>query len=466
MTKKKSRSLDYAVKDGVAHSAMMGMGENYLSPYAIELGASDMQIGFLSSIPKLLGSLSQLFSSKITEKIGSRKTMVLLFGLFQSLIWIPIAFLAFSNFSVIWTLILLATVYWVSGSIIVPAWTSWIGDLVPEKTKGKFFGKRRTYTGLSFFISLSLAGLILYISDLYNPFIGFTIIFTIAFISKLISWIYLKRMEEPKFHVPEESKFSFIDFIKRMPRTNFGKFVIFLSLMTFSVNIASPYFSLYMLKHIGLDYLDYTIVSSTSNIINFIFIGIWGKYSDFFGNKRVMSLTGSFIFLIPILWSLSTSVVYLVFVQTISGFLWSGFNIATFNFIFDTVSPSKRVRAVSYYNVLNGIAIFIGTSLGGWLLTFQTPFWSSFILLLIVSSIGRFLAARIMLPRIKEVKWVQGRRDRKLLVGVMSEVFEGLKSPVIFLSNRRLIIKRRSEEVLNRLKKFIEKALGKRNKYE
>jgi nitrate/nitrite transporter NarK len=119
MTKKKSKSLEYAVKDGVAHSAMMGMGENYLSPYAIELGASDMQIGFLSSIPKLLGSLSQLFSSKMTEKIASRKTMVLLFGLFQSVIWIPIALLGFSNFSVIWTLILLATVYWFSGSIVV-----------------------------------------------------------------------------------------------------------------------------------------------------------------------------------------------------------------------------------------------------------------------------------------------------------------------------------------------------------
>ncbi len=466
MSKKKSKSLDYAVKDGISHSAMMGMGESYFSPFAIELGASDMQIGFLTSIPKLLGSLSQLFSTRMTEKLKSRKKMVLIFALIQSLIWIPIGLLGFSNFHVVWSLILFATVYWVSGSIIVPAWTSWMGDLVPKKTRGKFFGKRRMYTGLSYFVSLTLAGLILYISNLYSPFLGFTIIFTIAFISKFISWIYLKKMEEPAFHVYEESKFTLFDFIRRMPRTNFGKFVIFLSLMTLSVNIASPYFSLYMLKHIGFDYLDYTIVSSTSNIVSFIFIGIWGKYSDFFGNKRVMSLTGSLIFLIPILWSLSTSVIYLVFVQMISGFLWSGFNIATFNFIFDTVSPPKRVRAVSYYNVLNGIAIFVGASLGGWLLTFQTPFWTSFILLLIVSSIGRFLSARIMLPRIKEVKWVKKRKERRLLVGVMSDVFEGLKSPVIFLSNRRLIIKRRSEVILDEIRKFIEKALGKRNKYE
>ncbi|MBD3155236.1 MAG: MFS transporter [Candidatus Aenigmarchaeota archaeon] len=466
MVKNLKKDLDYAVKDGVAHSAMMGMGENYLSPYAIALGANDVQVGLLTSIPQLLGSFSQLFSTKITEKIGSRKKMVLIFTLIQTLLWFPIGLLMFSSYQVIWNLILLVTVYWISATIVIPAWTSWVGDLVPVKSKGKFFGKRRTYSGISLFVSLTIAGMILFISSKFRPLLGFGIIFTIAFVSKFISWNYLRKMKEPAFHVYDENKFTFFEFVKRMPKTNFGKFVIFFTLMTFSVNIAAPYFSVYMLKDMGLNYFTYTAILSVSKITSFIFIGIWGKYSDFFGNRKIMALTGSILFLLPALWALSTNVIYLISVQILSGFLWSGFNISTFNFIFDVVSPSKRVRCVSYLNVLNGLAIFLGASLGSLLMSFSTPFWSSFILVLIFSALGRVIVSQIMLPKIKEVKWVDGRGERKLLISVMSDVSEGLKYPISFLSNRRLIVKRRSERVIEEIRKFIEKVLGKRHKYE
>lgn len=463
--KSKKKDLDYAVKVGVANSAMIGSGENYLSPYAIALGASDVQVGMLASIPQLIGSLSQLFSTKITEKMGSRRKMVLVFSLIESLIWIPIGLLAFSGYNVVWNLILFATVYWISASIVVPAWTSWLGDLVPDKRKGRFFGKRRRAAGLSLFVSILIAGLILFFSAKYHPLVGFGIIFLIAFVSKLISLTYLKRTTEPAFYVEEESRFTFLDFVKKMTKTNFGKFVIYLALITFSVNISGPYFAVYMLKDMGLDYLTYTIIISASKISSFVFIAVWGKYSDFFGNKRVMTLTGYMLFIMPFLWILSTNVFYLICVQILSGFIWSGFNISTFNFIFDTVSPSKRVRCVSYCNVFNGLAIFLGASFGGWLLKFGSMFWSNFILLLIASGTGRLLSSFVMLPEIKEVRWVKKASERKLLMSITSDVFEGLTYPVLFLYNKRLVAKSKGEMIIRKISKFIGRILGKKHKY-
>jgi len=463
--KKTKKNLDYANKRGISNNVMVGAGEHYLSPYAIALGATDVQVGLMTSIPKLLASFSQLFSTKITEEIGSRRKMVLIFSLIQMLIWIPIGLLIFSGYNAVLNLIFFATVYWISASIVLPAWNSWLGDLVPDRIKGRFFGRRRMLTGLSLFLSMSIAGVTLYISSKYHPLLGFGIIFSIVFISKLISWSYLRKMKEPAFHIYEESKFSFLDFIKKMPKTNFGKFVIFLTLMTFSVSIASPYFSVYMLKDLGLNYLTYTIIISAAQISNFIFILIWGRYSDFFGNKKIMTVTGYLIFILPLLWIFSTNIFYLIGVQVFAGFLWSGFNISTFNFIFDTVSPSKRVRCVSYYNVLNGLAIFLGTSLGGWLLKFGTMFWSNFILLLIVSSVGRFISPLIMLPKIKEVKWVKRVSERKLLTSVAADAFEGLSYPVLFLFNKRLVVKNKGGIILERISNFIERVLGKRHKY-
>jgi len=77
--KKTKKNLDYANKRGISNNVMVGAGEHYLSPYAIALGATDVQVGLMTSIPKLLASFSQLFSTKITEEIGSRRKMVFSF---------------------------------------------------------------------------------------------------------------------------------------------------------------------------------------------------------------------------------------------------------------------------------------------------------------------------------------------------------------------------------------------------
>ncbi|PIV69052.1 MAG: hypothetical protein COS07_02110, partial [Candidatus Aenigmarchaeota archaeon CG01_land_8_20_14_3_00_37_9] len=315
------------------------------------------------------------------------------------------------------------------------------------------------------FFSGVTAGLILYFSAGYNPFIGFVVVFGISFFAKFISWTYLRRVDEPIFEVPDEAKFSFAAFLTKMPKTNFGKLVIYLVLITFSVNITGPYFVVYMLKDLGMNYFTYMLVVNAGLVSNFLFISIWGKYSDFFGNRKIISLTGYLVFLLPILWIFSSDIIYLILVQIFSGFIWSGFQISTFNFIFDNVSPPKRVRCVSYYNVLNGIAIFLGASFGGFLLRFGSMFWSNFILILMVSSAARFLSSFIMLPMIKEVKWVKKVSEQKLIIGVVSDAFEGIKYPVLFVSGRRLMIKNKTEEFFKWIENNILKLLRIKHKY-
>src|SRR5207245_10380752 len=64
---------------------------------------------------------------------------------------------------------------------------------------------------------------------------------------------------------------------------------------------------------------------------------------------------------------------YLMLVQMWSGFAWSGVTLCTGNFIYDAVTPQKRVRFIAYFNVINGIALFLGSSLGGSLASRMPP---------------------------------------------------------------------------------------------
>ena len=64
---------------------------------------------------------------------------------------------------------------------------------------------------------------------------------------------------------------------------------------------------------------------------------------DRFGARRVMSLAGYLMPVVPVLWLVSGSVPWLIAIQIYSGFIWAAFEIATVSFIFDVTTPEKRV---------------------------------------------------------------------------------------------------------------------------
>jgi MFS family permease len=91
--------------------------------------------------------------------------------------------------------------------------------------------------------------------------------------------------------------------------------------------------------------------------------------------------------------------------EMFSGFIWGGFNLCAVNFIFDAASPQSRVRHLSYFNLVNGIATFLGAAAGGFLASHLPPLWgSSFYLLCILSFLLRFMSWSFLSSKFHEVR--------------------------------------------------------------
>lgn len=461
MEEKKQKNLKHLIVQGTAASVKASFGDSYISPYAVALGADNVQIGFLSSLPDLVGSISQLLSSDIVEVIKSRKKTITTTMFMEGLIWIPI-FLVFLLTYKVWFLIFFVTIYWTLMSIKIPVWRSLMGDIVPDSMKARYFSKRNKIIGFSGFVSLLMAGIILQFFSKLNTILGFGIIFSVAMIARFVSLVYSNKLDEPKYVEPKETKFSFIDFIKRMKTTNYGIFVIYRSLLDFSVRIASPFFVVYMLKDLNFSYFTYTIVSAASAVPKFLSMTTWGKLSDRFGNKNTLMFTSFLIPFVPILWLLSINIWYLILIQIFAGLFWAGFDLSSFNFVYDTVSPPKRIRCVSYLNVLSGIGIFFGALIGGFLVRFGTMFWSTFYIVFLASGILRLLMAILFLPKIREVKEVEKISGKRLLWVILGvDVAEGLMHPIAILRKGRIRARRPFEIMLRETKKFLENAFKK-----
>ena len=424
------QSLSYSIRDGVFASIQQGAGESYISPFAIFLNASNTQIGLLASIPLLLGACFQFVSVKVLDLLQKRKKVILLGAGLQALVWIPLFWLPFIFPNHAASLVIFcATAYFLAGNFATPAWNSLMGDLVPTATRGSYFGLRSKYNSIAAFIALCIGGLILHYAERTSyPWLGFSVLFSAVLAARLISVYYLSRMSEPIYRVDPNSDVRILDFFRQHRHSNFMTFVYYTAGMHFAILIASPFFVVYMLRDLHFTYLQFMAASATSVLVQFLTMHYWGRFSDRFGNKRILTLTGLGLPFLPMLWLLSTDFVYIVSIQIMGGLIWAGFVLSMGNFVFDTVAPPQRAMAVAIYNTMNASAAFLGASLGSWLSTFLSPsislgilqhtFISNLPLLFLISGCLRLLWVFFFLPKLKEAREVETLSMQDLLFRV------------------------------------------------
>ena len=407
MEDKIRKSLRYSTLDGVFASIMMGFSESFITPYALAMRASAAHIGFLASMPSLIGSLAQLFTAPVVDALNSRMALITPCVLMNALMWVPIIVLPYvSPEGGAIYLIALVVFYALLNAFDMPAWTSLMSDHVPENRRGSFFGWRNRLLG---FINVGAAFVAAYVLNAFkgSRYLGFTVIFAMAFISRLISWNFLRKMYDMPLVIKDEHRFTFRQFLKRITASNFGRFVIFVSLTNFAVSIFSPFIAVYLLRDLGFDYVTYIVIILASTITMLLFTKMWGMHADHVGNKKVLRLTSFFIPLVPVLWLPSHNMAYLIMVQIFAGFFWSGFNLSAANFILDAVTPEKRTRCIAYFNVINGCAISAGAVTGGFLVKhLPSVFGYKILALAALSGILRIFAS-ILCAGIKEVRVVK-----------------------------------------------------------
>ena len=401
-----------SIKEGIFASVKNSFGDYYISPFAIAINMSNSLIVLLSSISGLLGPLSQMFSSRLIEKY-SRKKIILRAVFFESLMWFPLIAIAILFYKGIlvntlpFLLLFSFALYIIIANIGSPAWFSWMGDIIDEKYRGRWFSKRNLILG---FVSVILAVSASFFLDYFKKnnwtMFGFIILFSLAFLGRLNSWKCFRKQYEPKIKLEKSYYFSFWSFLINAPKNNFGKFTIFKALLNFTCTISSPLLAIYLLRNLNFSYTTYMIIVFSGTVFSLLVLELWGKFADRYGNYKTLCLTCVLIPLIPILWILSSLPIYFILVPSIvSGLSWAGFNLAAGNFIYDNVSQQKRGLAVSYYNLLGGIGIFLGASLGAFLIKFlTTSFVEPIFLIFIIGSVARMIVVFFLLPKIKEVR--------------------------------------------------------------
>ncbi|HOW58431.1 MAG TPA: MFS transporter [Candidatus Omnitrophota bacterium] len=400
------KSLDASWKEGIASNTMQSLFDEYLIPLGLFLGATPMDIGFLVAVPHLLSSFSQFFAVRIVALLGSRLRFLVKATVLQALLLLPIAFFSLFSFpSRILALIFFVTAFRILANLIATVWGSLASDYLSPEERGKYFGWRSRIVGFAGLAATVLGGILLNTFKAFSTGTGFFILFLITVVARLLSAKLMATMQNIPHQQKQEDAFTFFMFLRRFKESNFVKFVLYVSSITFAALLAAPYFSVYMLQDLSFSYFTYMLIHLGAVVSGLISFPIWGKHADAIGNAKVLKTTSLLIPLIPLLWTFSDNLFYLFCVEIFSGFVWGGFNLCALNFIFDAVSPGKRVRCLGYFSFINGVATFLGASLGGYLAERLPPLNGSRILsLFLLSAVLRMLSHFVLSRKFHEVR--------------------------------------------------------------
>jgi MFS family permease len=414
-------SLRSSFKDGIFAAFMAGVTEHYATPLALFLGATVQQVGLISALPHLLASVSQFLAVRVIHWIGGRLKLLVYLVLCQASLILCIAILPWlktaQRVELLISLLILAAV---CGGLAGPAWGSLITDYIPSSKRGRYFGWRNRTVGAVTLGSIIISGSVLYSFGEISYSAGFCLLFGSAALARFASGYFISRMDEPPHRSDPASDFTFLMFIVRFRESNFLKFVVFSACLTFATYLSAPFFAVFMLRDLQFSYLTYMGVQVCSSFASLVALPLWGRHADLVGNVRVLRLSSFLAALIPAFWLVSHDPAYVMLVQIWAGFAWSGVTLSAANFLYDAVTPQKRVRCIAYFNVINGAALFLGSALGGFLGSHLPPLLGYPLLSLFVVSCFCRLGFCLLLSRsFREVRPTHKASTKELLFSVV-----------------------------------------------
>ena len=244
---KNTRSIIF---DGICTTAMNAFFAGpFLAAFALALGASHWEIGLISAIA-FLSMPMQLAGLYAVDRWKRRRRLIVFCALTARLLWILMVCLPF--FPEKDSVRFLLTVLVCSGLIAAipgPAWHSLVRSLLPVDSLGQVFSKRLAW-GTVIGLTLTFGGG--FFVDAWPNFTGrppleaYSTLFFIGILFGLMGVRAIMHLPEPPMEGERSESLRALMWLP-LRDAGFRSVLGFIAFWTFSINLATPFFVVFML---------------------------------------------------------------------------------------------------------------------------------------------------------------------------------------------------------------------------
>ncbi len=382
--------------DGLFASASDNIVVTYVTLYILALGATRGQVGLMSSFSSLSAAVLLLLGAVLVERYGRRKELTVIFGGGMSrlaILVLALLPLIVGKQAIVWVAIVFSVTRDSFGNLAFPGWMSFTADIVPMEGRGRYFGSRNFIMGITGMLAILLVGEL--ITRLPIP-LGYQIAFGLAFAFGMLSTFSFGHLRDPKGGLPPAKAMG--SFSPRAMLQDILAHPVFLALSlvmafwNFSLNIASPFFNVYMVANLKFTASMVGITSIVSTVASLLIQRRVGRLSDRWGPRRVQLISMALIPILPFAWVFITKLWHVILLNSFGGALWGAFNLVSFNFLLSLTPDAQRARYSAFYQILVMLALAGGAAFGAWVVT-QWGYQAIFL----CSGIGRVIAVLLFI---------------------------------------------------------------------
>lgn len=319
------------------------------------------------------------------------------------------------------------------GAIAGVSWNAWIQDWVPDRIRGKYFGRRNATLQISTLTFLLIAGWSLAHWDYAIPVFQAIIVGAVGMRVFSLRWQWISPTR-PRRHI-STPRLPFADQLKVvLGSRSLLVFIAFGAVWSFAANCFGPFYHVFMFDQLGLSAFEVGLLAMLAQLSGALSLPAWGHLLDRYGNKSVMTVS-------LILWQAQNFLWYFVVPENrgmlYAMWIWggatgAGFVLGQFTLLLRLIPLEAKNLAIGVNLAATSVVAAIAPITGGAVLTWALVRWPDafavhhvcFLLQPLLALLGCILLLRVQEPRASSLTMVFGAmRNIRTLSGVFGLSF-------------------------------------------
>ncbi|WP_392454868.1 MFS transporter [Chryseomicrobium aureum] len=351
-----------SIYNGMASTMAVNITNTFFPLFMITiLGASNYQVGLLSSLPPLIALLMTIPAAILLNKSSTHKRIVGTAIITARLFFLAIVFVVYLPLEwQAWAFLVIIGMMHVPTALATIGWQTLISGLVDEHRRAQFFSDRnRMVTVVGLFTTL-FVGIVL--RDATESVMSYQILFAVALCFGLLEGFLVFRHKEND-PVVTDTKPKLMDW-SIFKDQGYRWFLVAALFFNFTWQMAWGLFNIYHVRIAEATIFWFSMFSAGNMLMQFFTYPLWKKWSEKYSNTLVFIVLAIGMASAPFFTVLTTNFFLLFLVQTTSGFFLSGVILVLFNMLLEHSPADKRTYCITTYNVLLSLMAFIAPQIG------------------------------------------------------------------------------------------------------
>ena len=246
----------------------------------MRLGASNLMVGLLTSLPALINILFQIPAARLIERHRDRRRILLLSGLFMRL---PVFLVALVPFSRAWradAVVYITALGTIPAAIGNVAFTAMLADVVAPRDRARVVSVRNALLSAVTMVTVLASGRAL---DILAFPINYQVIFTLAFLTSLLSLYYLGRVAMPRAEPlsgggASHDRPDLRQWLRTMlAQRDYVRFALGAFVYHWGLYLPLPLYTIYRVRELGISEGWIGALSTLESAITIVAYYVWGK---------------------------------------------------------------------------------------------------------------------------------------------------------------------------------------------